>query len=119
MASRTHEQILAIVRTDRTFSRVIVREREVWGGKCIHCKGHLYVGLDGKPVSRATIEHIRPRAHGGTDELANLALACARCNHQKGCRLDNRSAGDPDLERMIERLAERRAERWREPEDAG
>lgn len=116
MSARTQEQILAIVRTDRTFSRVVVREREVWGGKCIHCKGHLYVGLDGRPVSKATIEHIRPRAHGGTDELRNLALACARCNHQKGCRLDNRPAGDPDLERMIERLAERRAERWREPD---
>ena len=111
---RTHDLILAIVETDRTFTRVVVRDQEVWGGKCIHCKAHLYVGLDGRPVSRATIEHILPRTHGGTDDLQNLALACARCNHQKGCRLDNRAANDPDLSAMVQRLRERRMERWRE-----
>lgn len=117
MARRTHDLILAIVRTDRTFVRVLVRDREVWGGKCIHCKAHLYVALDGRPVSRATIEHIRPRTQGGTDALENVALACARCNHQKGSRLDRRRAGDPDLEEMIERLTARRLERWREPDE--
>lgn len=115
MARRTHDLILAIIETDRTFARVVVRGQEVWGGKCIHCKAHLYVGLDGRPVSRATIEHIRPRTHGGTDDLENLALACARCNNQKGSRLDNRAANDPALEAMVQRLSERRMERWRGP----
>lgn len=116
MARRTQDQILSIVLTDRTFSRVVVRGREVWGGKCIHCQSHLYVELDGRPVSRATVEHIRPRTHGGTDDLENLALACARCNNQKGCRLDNRAAGDPKLQAVVERLLERRRARWREGE---
>lgn len=116
--SRTFDLILSIVRSDRTFSRVVARDREVWAGKCIHCKGHLYVGLDGKPVSRATVEHILPKTHGGTDDLENVALACARCNHQKGCRLDNRARDDPELLSMIARLRERRRERWRDPEEA-
>lgn len=69
-------------------------------------------------MSRATVEHIRPRTHGGTDDLENLALACARCNNQKGCRLDNRAAGDPKLQAVVERLLERRRARWREAEGA-
>jgi hypothetical protein len=33
------------------------------------------------------IEHIRPKKHGGTDDLANLALACVDCNLHKGTNL--------------------------------
>jgi hypothetical protein len=33
------------------------------------------------------IEHIVARQHGGHDELDNLALACHRCNLQKGPNL--------------------------------
>jgi hypothetical protein len=29
------------------------------------------------------VEHVVPRARGGTDDLANLALACHRCNPSK------------------------------------
>ncbi len=32
-------------------------------------------------------EHIVPRQHGGTDEEANLALACHHCNLHKGPNL--------------------------------
>jgi len=39
------------------------------------------------PVARLQIEHIRPRKHGGTDELENLALACIDCNLRKGSNL--------------------------------
>ena len=28
----------------------------------------------------ATIEHVRPRSKGGTDDASNLAMACAYCN---------------------------------------
>lgn len=44
------------------------------------------VDLNGDPISRATLEHIIPRTHGGTDALENLGLACARCNQGKGSR---------------------------------
>ncbi len=116
MARGKRQRILAIVATDSTFERSEWRGQPVWIGKCLHCGSHLVVGLDGEPLSRATIEHIVPRTHGGTDELANLALACARCNMQKGVRLDNRPASDPRAREIRERLLALRQSRWREPE---
>lgn len=43
-----------------------------------------YCGLpeDLSPLASLHVEHIRPRKHGGTDELDNLALACIDCNVQ-------------------------------------
>lgn len=38
---------------------------------------------DNPPVA----DHIIPRAHGGSDELSNLAPACRRCNGKKGATL--------------------------------
>ena len=115
VARSVRRRILAIVLTDSTFERTIVREREVWVGRCIHCNAHLQISLDGEPISRATIEHILPRGHGGSDDPANLALACARCNHQKGRRHDVRARGDPRLLELVERLRQRRLARWRGP----
>lgn len=100
--------------TDSTFERTVFRDREVWVGRCIHCNAHLYVALDGTPISRATIEHIVPRGHGGTDDPPNLAIACACCNHQKGRHHDVRGKNDARLAAMVERLLERRLARWRE-----
>ena len=108
-------RILAIVATDRTFVRTRLADGEAHVGKCLHCSARLTISLAGEPLSHATIEHIRPRNHGGTDELPNLALACARCNAQKGVRLDARRADDPDLLRVVEALLAKRGERWREP----
>ena len=31
-----------------------------------------------------TVDHIVPRAHGGTDHLDNLWLLCGACNSSKG-----------------------------------
>ncbi len=115
---RNHDLVLAIVQTDRTFELALVRGKEAWVGKCIHCNKHLVVGLDGRPVSRATVEHIRPRSHGGTDALENVALACAGCNHDKGSRHDRKRPGDAKLEEIVTRLGERRRARWREPPPA-
>lgn len=36
-----------------------------------------------EPDNWATIEHLTPRSEGGTDELANLALACKLCNSSR------------------------------------
>lgn len=117
MPSRKRRTILAIIATDRTFEQVEHRGRACWAGKCIHCNGVLVVALDGEPISQATIEHIVPLNHGGTDALDNLAVACARCNGGKGRRLDVRPASDPKLREVIDRLRARRAERWRSPPD--
>ncbi|HTP29101.1 MAG TPA: HNH endonuclease [Anaeromyxobacteraceae bacterium] len=84
-------------------------------GKCIHCNRRLLVSQIGDLIGTASIEHIVPRTHGGTDDLENLALACAACNGEKGVRHDHRSRDDPKLVAMIDRLQRRRRERWREP----
>jgi 5-methylcytosine-specific restriction endonuclease McrA len=107
-------KILLVVATDATFERRADRFGEAWLGKCIHCNAPLRVGLDGTPGA-ATLEHILPRSHGGDDSPENLALACARCNHQNGARLDNRRKSDPRLMEVVQALRERRLARWREP----
>jgi 5-methylcytosine-specific restriction endonuclease McrA len=84
----------------------------MWVGKCIHCNAELVVGLDGRTFG-ATLEHILPRHHGGTDDIENLALACERCNVQKGYRLDARRSDDPRLTAVVEALLARRRERMR------
>lgn len=43
------------------------------------------------------IEHIRAKQHGGDDELDNLALACDRCNLNKG---PNLTGIDPDTDKI-------------------
>lgn len=37
---------------------------------------------------KATVEHLTPRAAGGTNDRWNLALACARCNEKRGREWD-------------------------------
>ena len=107
--------ILAIIATDTTFERAVAGEREVWSGKCLHCNARLTVALDGQPISRATIEHIVPQTHGGTDDLRNLGIACARCNSEKGVRHDHKHRSDARLNEVVAKLTAKRQARWRDP----
>ena len=50
---------------------------EKWGHKCTYC---------GKQDVPLQIEHIDPRANGGSNRLWNLCLACEKCNLAKGKR---------------------------------
>lgn len=113
MSRAKRRRVLDIIATDATFERAEHRGREVWLGKCLHCSAYLVVELAGEPVSRATVEHIVPRVHGGTDALENLALACARCNAGKGVRHDRNYRTDPRARELVTRLLARRQERWR------
>lgn len=70
--------------------------------------------MDGTALNGGTIEHIIPKNHGGTDELENLAIACGRCNSEKGLRHDHKRPDDPKYREVIERLQERRRERFRD-----
>jgi 5-methylcytosine-specific restriction endonuclease McrA len=48
---------------------------ERWNRQCVYCdRQHL-------PLQ---VEHIQPRAQGGTDRISNLTLACEACNQAKG-----------------------------------
>jgi 5-methylcytosine-specific restriction endonuclease McrA len=115
MSAAKRRRVLGIIATDATFERTLFREHEVWMGKCLHCNAYLMVSRQGEPISRATIEHIIPRTHGGTDALENLGLACARCNQGKGSRHDPRYLKDARAQELVARLQARRRERWREP----
>jgi hypothetical protein len=66
--------------------RQLVRERAKHS--CEYCR----IPQDVLPWARFHIEHIRARQHGGSDEVAKLALACRRCNAYKG---PNLTAIDP------------------------
>lgn len=118
MSRRRTRLLLEIALTDSTFAPANQRGERVWSGRCIHCRSRLVLTLAGAPLNGATIEHIVPRHHGGTDAVTNLAAACARCNQGKGTRLDHRRRDDPDLCRMIDRLQAERAARWRDPDTA-
>src|SRR5262249_53521381 len=48
---------------------------EKWGHCCAYCRA------TGVPLQ---VEHIVPKARGGSDRVSNLALACAGCNIAKG-----------------------------------
>ncbi|EFH88505.1 RNA-guided endonuclease IscB [Ktedonobacter racemifer] len=48
---------------------------EKWGRACAYC------GAQNVPLQ---IEHIHPRANGGTKRISNLTLACEPCNTAKG-----------------------------------
>jgi 5-methylcytosine-specific restriction endonuclease McrA len=115
MSAIKRRRILDVVATDSTFELRVYRGERVWVGKCIHCNRRLLVAADGAPISNATIEHIQPRNHGGTDHIENLALACGPCNFEKGRRHDVRRRGDPRLDDIVGRLQQIRRERWREP----
>jgi len=50
---------------------------EKWGHKCTYC---------GKQDIQLQIEHIIPRAKGGSSRISNLCLACEKCNRAKGTK---------------------------------
>ena len=85
-------------------ARTQVRERA--HNACEYC--HLH--QNDSPLAALHIEHIIPKAHGGTDELDNLALACIDCNLHKGTNL---TGIDPETNRVTE-LFHPRHEEWNE-----
>ncbi|HWS90617.1 MAG TPA: HNH endonuclease [Pyrinomonadaceae bacterium] len=59
---------------------------------------------------RFEVEHILPRAEGGTDEEDNLALACRSCNIYKSAH----STGFDEITRAEVRLFNPRVDAWEE-----
>lgn len=54
------------------------------GCQCAYC---------GRPASH--VDHVLPRAKGGTDAIDNLVPACARCNNAKGTKTVEEWRGKP------------------------
>ena len=60
---------------------------EKWNRQCAYC--------DAKDVP-LQVEHIRPKAQGGSNRASNLTLACRRCNQKKAARsIEEFLAKDP------------------------
>ncbi|HCL5939948.1 TPA: HNH endonuclease [Citrobacter freundii] len=38
------------------------------------------------PAPAETVDHIKPKAHGGTDDLSNLESICSGCHKAKTAR---------------------------------
>jgi 5-methylcytosine-specific restriction endonuclease McrA len=115
--SRRHLLLLAAAVTDDTFEKTTLDGKPVWVGKCIHCNSKLVVDNNGRAMGEATLEHVWPETQGGTNDVANLAVACARCNREKGSRHDHK--GGQRLDEIVAVLKARRLERWRNPADVG
>lgn len=56
--------------------------KAAWGDRCAYCDA---TPIDDKSL---TIDHVRPKAHGGEDRTTNCIPACRRCNHAKGSNPD-------------------------------
>ena len=98
--------------------------------RCLHCRSRIGLAPDGEPWPGATLEHVVPRAWfgkvsaaalvarvGTADDPRNLALACARCNHQKGRGPGARGPADLRARAIVERLLDTRMLRWQWPPD--
>lgn len=48
--------------------------KEHWNNKCAYCGSE----------ENLTLDHITPKAKGGTDRITNLVCACRECNSDKG-----------------------------------
>ncbi len=56
----------------------VERLRDRFSGRCGYCGV-----LDEDTGSTLTVDHHRPRSHGGGDDDANLVYCCPRCNEHK------------------------------------
>jgi len=57
------------------------------GGRCCYCNRFVILSFhrgEQKRPEAATIEHLRQRSNGGKDSAGNFAMACRRCNGERG-----------------------------------
>jgi 5-methylcytosine-specific restriction endonuclease McrA len=75
-------------------------------GKCCWCDHRM-------SLEEATIEHIRAKSVGGTDDIENLQVACAACNHERGVRLFQAIQEERRLADERRKAEEEKQEYWR------
>mgnify|MGYP002777966363 CR=1 FL=1 len=103
-----------------------------WTTRCLHCRTRLQVAADGEALGSSSLEHVVPQAWFGQraaarltvqvgddrDDARNLALACRRCNQDKGKGPDARGPSDARAFDVVAMLLAKRLARWRPPQDA-
>jgi 5-methylcytosine-specific restriction endonuclease McrA len=66
---------------------------EKWNRKCAYC------GIENVHLQ---VEHIHPKAKGGSDRISNLCMACEKCNLKKGTQdIEKFLAKKPDILKRI------------------
>lgn len=55
-------------------------------GKCFYCCRQMGMRRRHANSAFATLDHVNPRANGGTRCEENIVLACRRCNEMKGSK---------------------------------
>ena len=69
---------------------------EKFGRKCVYC------GRTNVPLN---VDHVVPKAAGGSNRLSNLVLACVSCNQKKGSRtLEDFLKGQPRVYKRVKAL---------------
>lgn len=102
------ERLNRAAATDSTFER----RGPLWVGKCLICNGP--IAFDHRTGEGATLEHIRAKSRGGSDDPANLGVVHGACNWEKGRRWDQkRRRSSMDYDEFVARLAEKRRLRLR------
>lgn len=126
MRAALRQALLAALRTDAESSQA----DEAWTTRCLHCRSPLQFDTSGAPLNGGTLEHVVPRSWfpkraaaalteglRGPDDPRNLALACPRCNQQKGKGPDAKGPSDARAREVVAALQRSRMARWRDPED--
>ena len=92
------------------------RVRRRVGGLCEYCR--LPHAFDSWPFH---VDHILAEQHGGKTRFSNLALACSRCNWNKGPNLSVFNKLTREIIRLYNPRRDRWAEhfRWRGPQLVG
>jgi 5-methylcytosine-specific restriction endonuclease McrA len=105
----TAEKLSLVAQSDTAFSK----QDGVWTGKCLICNGPM--AFDASSGEGASLEHIRARTRGGTDDPANLAIVHPSCNWEKGRRWDPKNRRPiEEYEALVARMQARRKARWRD-----
>jgi 5-methylcytosine-specific restriction endonuclease McrA len=76
--------------------------------RCVYCCTDLH-GADPRDV---TLDHVKPKADGGSNEPGNLVTACRSCNCSRQDKPLARFAG-PETRADIRRLTARKIDRYR------
>ena len=103
----------------------------IWTTRCLHCRTRLQVAADGEAIGASSLEHVVPQAWFGLraaaalaalvgddrDDPRNLAVACRRCNQDKGKGPDARGPQDARAHDVVAALLAKRLTRWRPQTD--
>ncbi|MDU5416709.1 MAG: HNH endonuclease signature motif containing protein [Cutibacterium avidum] len=70
-----------------------------YGAVCVHCGEVIDLTVPSTSPMGLSVEHLRPRSQGGTDDLTNLRPSHLRCNTARQARpigAIRRAEGRPD-----------------------